>query len=877
HRKAKDGRTWANRIRRLNASWEPLIPALTEAYIEWKYNNADLPQIITYSDPNVTPAVDGYDFDIDIIDIHNLARVAVIPRESTMEGAVALVKAGFLGATPHTPSLAISLRTLEFLYTIRLFRPSFSVEAFTKVVCSLLSIPYRRGYRTAISDAFDIYIILKRNVDRHVAHELGRDTDNYRVLHSCPPCNYKLKDEQPMEFSRMFVVDGNNSLKRMVTTGGRQTADARVFGDSDYFLSEEFVNQYADEVPSRSDKPERPINDADSGSEDEDIGAGTNEGDPTDGQDVESELRRCTNNWKAADTESAKKRTWDGFHECGIFASACRHGFILWLADIIRSGELAKYPLSIVAKALQVFDDEQFIVGYDIGCSFSETVAKTSLNEPFQAKRCRFCVNAFHGYSHNAFCQQFFHPTHIKGMGLEDLETLERIFALSNQLASVTRYMSPYRRRVFIDLYFQQWDRDKYANVATMLYNNYRQALTVLEKDAVELAHDLSQLNLTEDELEDLWGEQRRCFEELGKESIEDVNGVEYVELLQKLRELEASLERLRSSFNIQDRESFELLPPGASYNTNLSQTRKAETRRRYLMEQHSKVLWEVTQKEVAMDITRRWDPLTPEYKAALQYTNEQKYRQALENLHLLVVKRLFEMHKLNLSGTGYKMRTHIASGLQRRAKAIRKAVKEYNKYALAMDPPRDTLDWTKVTHFSFIDQFDILRETRHNVLEERWARPLYRELMNRLHKVARAREEIVRCNIEIRRLHTSILDEEHQFEATLTRVKGTMKYGPVLSYISSRRQVNKLLLARIQATYELPGFTGTPSPGESVDPTNMASDAPTVQPPPSPAPAQRPPQFSEDQSDEEGPVEDDDEFVDTMERVVDFVVNLSL
>lgn len=57
----------------------------------------------------------------------------------------------------------------------------------------------------------------------------------------------------------------------------------------------------------------------------------------------------------------------------------------------------------------------------------------------------------------------------------------------------------------------------------------------------------------------------------------------------------------------------------------------------------------------------------------------------------------------------GYKMRTHIAQALQRRAKAIRNAVNEYNKHALMLDPPRDTLDWTKVTHFSFIDQFDIL------------------------------------------------------------------------------------------------------------------------------------------------------------------------
>ncbi|KAF9067575.1 hypothetical protein BDP27DRAFT_1534881 [Rhodocollybia butyracea] len=715
-----------------------------------------------------------------------------------MEGSVALVKAGFLGAMPQTPSLAISLRTLELLYTIHLFRPSFSVEAFTKV--------------------------------------LGQDIENYRVLHSCPPCSNQLKDKPPLEFPCMFVVDGNNSLKQMVATGGRQTADAQIFGESDYFLSKEFVDQYVDEVPSRHEEKPGTISNMDSKTGD--FPPDSSGGDPTDGQDLESVLCQCTNNWKAADKESVKKIMWDGFHECGIFTGACRHGFILWIADIIHSGELAKYPLALVAKALQVFD-EGFMLGYDIGSSFSETIASTSLNNP-----------------------QCFHHTHIKGMGLEDLETMEHIFSLLNQLASVTRYMSPYCRRVFIDLYFQQWDRDKYTNLATMLYNNYCQALGILENNAVQLANDLKQMNLTKAKLEQLWEDQHRCFQQLGEESIEDVRGVEYIELLQKLRDLEASLERSHSSFTIQAPEDFSLLLPGASYNINLLQTRKQG-------------LWEVTQMEAALDISRHWNPLDAEYKAALQYMTEHKYCQALENLHLLIVKHLFEMHKLNISGTGYKMRTHIASGLQCCAKAIRNAVKECNKYAIALDPPCDMLDWTKVTHFSFIDQFDILRDTRHNVLEEHWAQPVYRELMNQLHKVTRAREEIQCCNVEIHRLHTSIVDEEKVFKATLVRLTGTKAYGPVLDYISSHRQVNKLLCACIQVTYELPEFTGTPSPGETVKPMYIVTDAPSFTP--SPSAGTCPPQFSDDQSDKEGPVEDDDKFVDTMERVVDFVVNLSL
>ncbi|KAJ4492046.1 hypothetical protein C8J55DRAFT_533981 [Lentinula edodes] len=325
---------------------------------------------------------------------------------------------------------------------------------------------------------------------------------------------------------------------------------------------------------------------------------------------------------------------WDGFHETGIFTSACQHGFIIWLMDMIRSGELAKYPLTITVKALEVFG-KNLLIGYDIGCSFSETIAKTPLNEALQKKKCCTCVNAFHGYSHNALCQQSFHPTHIKGMGLEDLKTLERIFSYR------------YHRKVFIDLFFWQWDSDKYANLGTMLFNNYIQALHILETEAAELAHDLEQFNLTESDLEAMWVDQAGHFKELGKERAEKVNGVAYVELLQQLRDIDYT------AFRIQEPEDFEQLPPHSSYSLGLSKTCKTETRCRFLGEKRDNVLWEILQMESQMDVQWRWTPLDSEYKAALKYMTERKYLQALENLHLLVIKRLFEMHKLNMSGTG--------------------------------------------------------------------------------------------------------------------------------------------------------------------------------------------------------------------------------
>lgn len=132
----------------------------------------------------------------------------------------------------------------------------------------------------------------------------------------------------------------------MLPVGSRVAADTRVYEDSDYILSQEFVNRYAHEVKSqgqrRKDK-HREIGSGDSTDEDEDGTPSTSnlEGDPTDGvqPDKHTDIDQCVKNWKAAASED-KKKTWAIFDETGIYASACRHSLILWLCDMVRSGEL---------------------------------------------------------------------------------------------------------------------------------------------------------------------------------------------------------------------------------------------------------------------------------------------------------------------------------------------------------------------------------------------------------------------------------------------------------------------------------------------------------------------------------------------------------
>lgn len=174
--------------------------------------------------------------------------------------------------------------------------------------------------------------------------------------------------------------------------------------------------------------------------------------------------------------------------------------------------------------------------GYDVGCSFSGTVERSSLGSRFATQKSRLCVNAFHGYSHDYACQVKNHPTFIRGMGLEDLETMERIFSASNQLASVIRYATAYRRRVLIDQFFQQWDTEKYLNLGKMLYDNFRQARELIDELEIVVAEAMKSLNISQANLDQYTAEERVYLATLGKESPEDLHEIAYVEKLQELQ-----------------------------------------------------------------------------------------------------------------------------------------------------------------------------------------------------------------------------------------------------------------------------------------------------------------------------------------------------
>lgn len=187
--------------------------------------------------------------------------------------------------------------------------------------------PFRRYLATQFSIVNDVYLDIQRRVDLRISKALGHDTPNWRLLNSCPACQYRLDGEASLPFSQLIAIDGNNSLRRVdpsVTKSTRSLQDTRG-RQSDIWLSPEEVNCFKDEVKKKSSRVPAVQQD------DDNI-----EGDVTDGL---PEVSACAERWRAAGPEE-RKRMWKMFTESGVFVSVCRHGFILLICDMIQSGEL---------------------------------------------------------------------------------------------------------------------------------------------------------------------------------------------------------------------------------------------------------------------------------------------------------------------------------------------------------------------------------------------------------------------------------------------------------------------------------------------------------------------------------------------------------
>ena len=106
------------------------------------------------------------------------------------------------------------------------------------------------------------------------------------------------------------------------------THDLRQF-HSDYFLTRDEVDKFKDEV-------HRTVHNAPDDADAPWLSDSRDSGDPADGSQGRMP---CTDRWKSSAAEH-EKRALDIYDATGLFASACRHSFILKACEMVQSGEL---------------------------------------------------------------------------------------------------------------------------------------------------------------------------------------------------------------------------------------------------------------------------------------------------------------------------------------------------------------------------------------------------------------------------------------------------------------------------------------------------------------------------------------------------------
>ncbi|KAI0684586.1 hypothetical protein BC835DRAFT_1292791, partial [Cytidiella melzeri] len=680
----------------------------------------------------------------------------------------AFARRGYLPTAPRNASTAIVFQVLEAYRQLHRVCPKLSIYAQVQALCHLHGQPFSRSFVGQFSSTFDVYLEILHRVDNRVNEELKRDSPEWRLRNACPPCMYTLTDEPDLELSLLCSMDGNSSLKLVDSSiqYGHLRQDERVHRIKDLFLTPDAVDVFKDEVAS----------------------AGSGKAPPVQHGDIPNSLLStadCVEKWRAAAPEE-RKHAFALFHTTGVFALFCQHGHPLVYCDMIRSGELRKYALAVIDKLMTVFGNN-IGLAYDVGCDTWKTILNCSLRDRALEQRLRLIVPAFHGHQHNWLCQLDWHPMYIKGAGKEDFEGCEHAFKDSNMLASGTRLATAFHRHQAIE---QQWtfrSLDKHADSGTFIYNNYKQALGIIRKDGADLRILSSKLGTTSADYEQYLKEEKAYLERLKAEPEEvhcaNISGKEREKL-----DLDITLKRVH----------------GAAITAVKNHYRYA-WKKLENAEAHTVAL------EHRLSIERRWTPADLAYQETMAEMTMRKYWVALDKLERLVVQRLLELSKLSMGGIAYKLREKIGQALRTRAEAMRKALDEYNKQAALLDPPRPKLRWEQLIELSSMGDFDLLRNARQDIRQLKWADPMHREA-TRLHfNIERAQEELVCCNVEMRRLLTFMYNEHFDYQHAIA---AATPFDPPLAHELSTRwaerdRVNAQVARRLQQISQLPGFTG--------------------------------------------------------------------
>ncbi|KAG1857139.1 hypothetical protein F4604DRAFT_1883080 [Suillus subluteus] len=220
-----------------------------------------------------------------------------------------------------------------------------------------------------------------------------------------------------------------------------------------------------------------------------------------------------------------------------------------------------------------------------------------------------------------------------------------------------------------IEEHFSFWDADKQFHL-----NHYCEALNSIQMLTAELATIKAELCLTDEDLSQFLKDEHDYLDGL------------------KLHQSGTNSDVAWKVGN----NALTSIPTGSLGEINNALTQaQIHVDSSYVKLQHTEGL--VTHIETQLAVDQRWEIDGPEYQHLKEEACLGKYRTALDELERLVVMRLFELSKLSLLGTGYKLHWQIGKVLQHCSDAIHNTINRYNTQAAALNPPHSKISWKDI------------------------------------------------------------------------------------------------------------------------------------------------------------------------------------
>lgn len=190
---------------------------------------------------------------------------------------------------------------------------------------------------------------------------------------------------------------------------------------------------------------------------------------------------------------------------------------------------------------------------------------------------------------------------------------------------------------------------------------NYRQALKILQTEPA-LKRWMQREGLEDYDVFHVWLEEEKEYllgldEGLPKRREETLQ-MEYVQKLVNLSVSEFVLCSISAQFltystrtrvsNIRAAER-----QAAADNAEFNPAPASQVARRHAIEQRARDIELVEMLEEKLGVQKRWTSSSPEWAAAVKDIKTLKYQEALDAVEKVIISQLFEMTKMNQSGTG--------------------------------------------------------------------------------------------------------------------------------------------------------------------------------------------------------------------------------